>query len=99
MKKARLTTRGRSFLSAGLTLLVGGVVLGFLDVVRLGGLLLALVVATWWLSRRGDRRVEVARRLQPDVVTAGSRCAITLTFTNTDPRDGSKVTWTGNKTS
>lgn len=86
MKKARLTTRGRSFLSAGLTLLVGGVVLGFLDVVRLGGLLLALVVATWWLSRRRDRRVEVARQLQPDVVTAGSRCAITLTFTNTDRR-------------
>lgn len=86
MNRSRFTTRGRSFVSAGLVLLVGGVLLGFPDITRLGGLLLALVATTWWLASRPDRRMSVSRRLRPDVVTVGSRCTIEMLFTNTDRR-------------
>ena len=38
MRSTRLTARGRAFASAGLTLVVGGLGLGLLDVTRLHGL-------------------------------------------------------------
>lgn len=86
MAQAGFTTRGRSFLSAGLTLLLGGAALGFPDVGRLGGLLTVLVLATWWMARRRDRAVEVHRVLRPSVVTAGSRCVVEMEFRNSDRR-------------
>ncbi|WP_431841179.1 DUF58 domain-containing protein [Calidifontibacter indicus] len=86
MRKARFTTRGRSFLSAGLTLVIGGALLGFPDISRLGGLLIVLVGATWWMALRRDRTVEVHRSLRPSIVTAGSRCVIDMEFRNSDRR-------------
>ena len=38
----KLTTRGSAFVAAGLTLLLGGVVLGFSDITRVGVLLTLL---------------------------------------------------------
>ena len=45
-----LTTRGRAFCSAGLTLVVCGYVLGFRDLTRVGVLLLALPMISELLS-------------------------------------------------
>ncbi|MBC9957262.1 DUF58 domain-containing protein [Yimella sp. cx-51] len=86
MRSTRLTARGRAFASAGLTLVVGGLGLGLLDVTRLGCLLLVLLLITWLFARRRDRAIVVDRAVEPSVVTAGSRCAVSVGFTNNDRR-------------
>lgn len=84
MRRARLTSRGRAFGSAGITLVVGGLVLGFPDITRLGCLLVVLLAITWWFAGRRDRTLSVQRTLHPHLVVAGERCTIGVTFTNVD---------------
>ena len=56
-----LTTRGRAFCSAGITLMVCGYVLGFRDLTRVGVLLLGLPLLAGLLARR-----RIDRSLHPD---------------------------------
>ena len=75
-----LTTRGRAFLAAGLTLLAGGLVLGFTDITRVGVLLSALPLLADLRARRQSNTLEVTRTVQPArlVVDQSARVAIVL---------------------
>jgi uncharacterized protein (DUF58 family) len=75
-----LTTRGRAFLAAGLTLLAGGLVLGFTDITRVGVLLSALPLLADLRARRNSSSLEVTRTVHPArlVVDQTARVAIVL---------------------
>src|ERR1035437_1050749 len=76
-----LTTRGRAFLAAGLPLLVGGLVLGFTDITRVGVLLSALpLLADLRARRNNNNNVVVTRTIHPArlVVDQTARVAIVL---------------------
>jgi uncharacterized protein (DUF58 family) len=75
-----LTTRGRAFLAAGLTLLAGGLVLGFTDITRVGVLLTALPLLADLRARRHGSTLVVTRTVHPDrlVVDQSARVAIIL---------------------
>src|SRR5664280_1801556 len=60
-----LTTRGRAFVAAGLTLLVGGLLLGFTDITRVGVLLCSLPVLAGLNARRNSNSVVLTRTVKP----------------------------------
>ena len=81
-----LTTRGRAFLAAGLTLLVGGLVLGFTDITRVGVLVSALPVMAGVRAMRRSKSIEVTRKVQPDRLVLGQTANITVILKNTSGR-------------
>lgn len=68
-----LTTRGRSFLAAGIAAAVCAYVLGQADLLRVGLLLAALPLVCVVVLVRTRYRVAGTRRLSPSRVPAGSR--------------------------
>jgi uncharacterized protein (DUF58 family) len=82
------TLRGRSFIAAGLTAVVCGIVLGERDLVRIGALgVLLPVVAALWIARSGNR-LGLARTLGAGQVEVGQRVAVHLELTNVGPTTG-----------
>ncbi|HRW19119.1 MAG TPA: DUF58 domain-containing protein [Dermatophilaceae bacterium] len=77
-----LTTRGRAFVSAGLTLVLSGYLLGFRDLSRIGVLLLALVLLTSLLARQRPRDLVVTRESDPRRVSADDTAVVSVTVTN-----------------
>lgn len=84
-----LTTRGRAFLAAGLTLLVGGFLLGFTDITRVGVLMSALPLLAG-LSARHSRRsssgLVVTRIVNPERLIAGQSATVSVVVHNTSGR-------------
>ncbi|GAB3585082.1 DUF58 domain-containing protein [Calidifontibacter terrae] len=85
-RRSRFTGRGRAFCSAGVTLFVCGLVLGYPDITRLGLLLLLLAVVGLLLARRRAARVHLEREIVPPVVSVGDRVAVRVRFQNNDRR-------------
>jgi hypothetical protein len=82
------TVRGRSFIAAGLTAMVCGVVLGERDLVRIGALVVLLpLVAAFWIARSGNR-LGLARALAASQVEVGQRAVVQLELTNVGPTTG-----------
>jgi uncharacterized protein (DUF58 family) len=82
------TLRGRSFLAAGLTAVLCGIVLGEHDLVRIGALVVLLpVVAALWIARSGNR-LGLARTLGATQVEVGQRAVVHLELTNVGPTTG-----------
>jgi uncharacterized protein (DUF58 family) len=77
-----LTTRGRSFVGAGATLAVSGVVFGFRDLTRFGILLVALPLLSTLLVRTRGTRMRIERRVSPDRVSVGQTARVALSFEN-----------------
>ena len=76
------TLRGRSFIAAGLTAMLCGIVLGEHDLVRIGALVVLLpVVAALWIARSGNR-LGLARTLGAAQVEVGQRAVVHLELTN-----------------
>lgn len=75
-----LTTRGRAFLAAGLTLLIGGLLLGFTDITRVGVLLTVLPLMADLRARLNSNHVLLTRTVHPDrlVVDQSARVAIVV---------------------
>jgi hypothetical protein len=83
-----LTLRGRSFIAAGLTATLCGIVLGERDLVRIGALIVLLpVVAALWIARAGNR-IGLSRTLGASQVEVGQRAQIHLELTNVGPTTG-----------
>jgi uncharacterized protein (DUF58 family) len=80
-----LTTRGRAFMSAGITLALCGVGLGFSDLTRIGVLLIALPLLSAALMRRHDLRFGLDRTPRPGRVQVGEPSTVTLTIENAGP--------------
>jgi uncharacterized protein (DUF58 family) len=82
------TVRGRSFIAAGFTAMLCGVVLGERDLVRIGVLVALLpVVAALWVARSGNR-LGLARTLGAAQVEVGQRALVHLELTNVGPTTG-----------
>ena len=82
------TLRGRSFIAAGLTAVLCGIVLGERDLVRIGALVVLLpLVAALWIARSGNR-IGLSRTLGATQVEVGQRALIHLELTNVGPTTG-----------
>jgi uncharacterized protein (DUF58 family) len=82
------TLRGRSFVAAGLTAVLCGIVLGEHDLVRIGALVALLpVFAALWVARSGNR-LGLARTLGASQVEVGQRAVVHLELTNVGPTTG-----------
>ncbi|MFJ7148172.1 DUF58 domain-containing protein [Streptomyces sp. NPDC100445] len=79
---AGLTTRGRSFLAAGVAAAVCAYVLGQSDLLRVGLLLAVLPLACATVLHRTRHRVAAARRLSPGRVPAGAEARVHLRMEN-----------------
>ncbi|MFC9758491.1 DUF58 domain-containing protein [Streptomyces sp. NPDC056921] len=77
-----LTTRGRSFLAAGIAAAVCAYVLGQADLLRVGLLLAALPLVCVAVLVRTRYRVAGTRRLSPSRVPAGSEARVHLRMEN-----------------
>ena len=64
MRSPRLTTRGQSFLAAGLTISLVGMVLGFPDITRIGALLAVLPVLALVAGWRRTPQISVRRTVK-----------------------------------
>ncbi|WP_217199834.1 DUF58 domain-containing protein [Streptomyces buecherae] len=79
---AGLTTRGRSFLAAGVAAALCSFVLGQADLLRVGLLLIALPLVCVAVVYRTRYRVAGSRRLDPGRVPAGSEARVQLRIDN-----------------
>ncbi|MEP7034098.1 MAG: DUF58 domain-containing protein [Dermatophilaceae bacterium] len=79
----KLTTRGRAFVAAGLTLMVGGLFLGFIDITRVGVLLATLPLLASLATRRSSDGVVVARLIDPIRLAVDQSANVEVIFENT----------------
>lgn len=79
---AGLTTRGRSFLAAGVAAAICAYVLGQGDLLRVGLLLAVLPLVCATVLQRTRYRVSGSRRLSPGRVPAGSEARVHLRMDN-----------------
>ncbi len=77
-----LTTRGRGFLSAGVTSAVCAIALGQKDLLRVGLLLIALPVLTAWIAHRSRYLLSCSRDIQPSRLEVGQTATVTLQLEN-----------------
>ncbi|EWT03206.1 membrane protein [Intrasporangium oryzae NRRL B-24470] len=77
-----LTTRGRAFVGAGVTLALAGVIFGFRDLTRFGVLLIGLPVISAVLVRTRRTRMRIERHTSPDRVGVGQEAHVALSFEN-----------------
>ena len=77
-----LTTRGRAFVSSGLTAVICAVVLGLDDLARVGFLLLALPLLATGAVTRGRHRLGLSRVITPARVSAGHPATVQLSLSN-----------------
>ena len=90
LMRLRPTARGWALAAAGVAALQFGVVLGSVDLVRIGTLVLLLVVAAAigvlvFDPGRGRHRLGVTRTSKPNPVHAGSEAQIEVVIAATDP--------------
>jgi uncharacterized protein (DUF58 family) len=81
-----LTTRGSAFVAAGVTLLVGGDLLGFADIVRVGALLAALPLLAALSARRGSTGVVVTRTVHPPRLVVDQSASVSVVLQNTSDK-------------
>ncbi|MFS3130250.1 DUF58 domain-containing protein [Nocardioides sp. Bht2] len=77
-----LTSRGRSFLAAGLTAICCAIVLGQPALTRVGVLLVALPLLCAVLVGRNRYQLALSRTLSPGLVSAGAPATVQLTLRN-----------------
>jgi uncharacterized protein (DUF58 family) len=77
-----LTTRGRAFLSAGVTAAVCAFILGQDDLLRIGLFLVALPVLTAWLAHRARYLLSCSRDIQPARLEVGQTATVTISLEN-----------------
>lgn len=81
-----LTSRGQTFLWVGVIAVLGGVVLGYRDVTRLGLLLATLPLLALLLARRRPPAIRVGRRVTPARLSPDQRGEVEVQFVNVDRR-------------
>jgi len=84
-----LTTRGRAFVATGLTLLAGGLLLGFTDITRIGVLVSALPLLAGISARRhrhNSNTVMVTRTIHPARLMVNQNASVAVVLQNTSSR-------------
>src|SRR4051794_16506898 len=82
MSLGALTTRGRSFMAAGVTAIVCAFVLGERDLLRAGVLILALPVLSALVVSRTRYRLSCTRRANPSRLPAGHEAQVSVVLQN-----------------
>ena len=77
-----LTTRGRSFLAAGIAACLCGLILREMDLLRVGIFLCALPIATAIVVARTRYRLSCVRRIEPQRVPVGETAQVVLRVEN-----------------
>jgi uncharacterized protein (DUF58 family) len=77
-----LTTRGRAFISSGLTAVLCSAALGLDDLARIGGLLTVLPLITAVVVTRGRHRLGLVRTVNPLRIAAGQSARVELALQN-----------------
>jgi uncharacterized protein (DUF58 family) len=77
-----LTTRGRSFLAAGITTAAAAITMGQRDLLRVGVLVTALPLVSAWVVSRTRYRLACTRRLDPARVSAGQSSTVVVRLDN-----------------
>jgi uncharacterized protein (DUF58 family) len=77
-----LTVRGRSFVAAGAAAIVCGLLIPEPDLVRIGGLLLALPLLSAFGAGRARYRLSCVRTVSPARLPAGQTASLTIRLTN-----------------
>jgi uncharacterized protein (DUF58 family) len=77
-----LTTRGRSFIAAGVAVFVAAISLAQADLLRIAVLLIALPLVSAWVVARTRYRLTSTRRLSAARTPAGQESAVTLRLDN-----------------
>jgi len=78
----KFTTRGRAFVAAGLTLIVGGLMLGFTDITRVGVLLAILPLLAGVATRSSSEHVVVTRVIDPVRLAVDQSANVEVIFEN-----------------
>ena len=84
--RGALTTRGSAFIAAGLTLLVGGLLLGFTDITRVGVLLCSLPVLAGLNARRNSNSVVLTRTVKPTRLVVDQTAGVAVMLKNISGR-------------
>ncbi|GGR59138.1 uncharacterized protein (DUF58 family) [Nocardioides luteus] len=77
-----LTVRGRTFLAAGITAIVCGILLDQSTLSRIGMLLVALPLVTAVVAAWGRYRLALVRHIEPHLTEAGQPARVELTIAN-----------------
>lgn len=77
-----LTDRGRALIAAGITLTASGMALGFLDLTRVGLLVIGLPLLMWFAYQVTRPRLEVQRHVEPLTLTVGQKAMVSLAVHN-----------------
>lgn len=77
-----LTDRGRALVAAGLTLTISGVALGFVDLTRVGLLLIGLPWLTVLAYQATRPRLEVQHHVEPATLTVGQSARVQVAVSN-----------------
>lgn len=85
-RRSTLTQRGMVFCSGGITLALGGILLGYADIARVGVLLAILPFLSMLRGRRRPAAVTASRQVEPEVLQPDQRAQVTVTFRNTSRR-------------
>ena len=81
-RRVSLSGRGRIFIAVGAISLVAGLLLGVLDLQRLGVLLLVLPIPAWLAVRQARSGLRVGHTVEPSRITVGERSEVRLVLGN-----------------
>jgi uncharacterized protein (DUF58 family) len=77
-----LTTRGRAFVSSGITAVLCSFLLGLEDLARVGALLVAVPMLSAVVTTRGRHKLGLARTVEPPQVSVGQVAHVDLQLSN-----------------
>jgi uncharacterized protein (DUF58 family) len=81
-RKVSLSTRGRIFIAVGILSLLAGLLLGVLDLQRVGVLLLVLPIPAWLAVRQARAGLRIGHAVSPSRVVVGDTAEVRLVLGN-----------------
>lgn len=81
-QRVALSSRGRTFITVGLISLATGLMLGVLDLQRLGVLLLVLPVPAWLAVRQARSGLRIGHAVTPSRIVVGEQAQVRLVLGN-----------------
>ena len=81
-RKVALSTRGRTFIAVGVLSLITGLLLGVVDLQRVGVLLLVLPIPAWLAVRQSRSGLRVGHAVSPSRIVVGERAEVRLVLGN-----------------
>ena len=81
-QRVALTNRGRTFIAVGVISLLTGLILGVLDLQRLGVLLMVLPIPAWLAVRQARSGLRVGHAVTPSRIVVGEQAQVRLVLGN-----------------